>query len=193
MKRQLLWNVLGCVLIALLVCPLLLNAEVTGSISGTVTDPSGAAVARATVILRNASTGLERRVPTNASGDYQFLAIPVGENYSVRVEAAGFRTAVQSNIKLEVNQKYKADFKLAVGTVSQTVEVTGTTAQVDTSSTQVGDVIGEKKLTSLPLNGRSYIDLLGLQAGVIPISSGASQHDRFVSGNGDSGQVSVNG
>lgn len=193
MKRQLLWNVFGCVVIALLVCPLLLNAEVTGSISGTVTDASGAAVTSATVILRNASTGLERRVPTNASGDYQFLAIPVGENYSVRVEAAGFRAAVQSDIKLEVNQKYKADFKLAVGTVSQTVEVTGTTAQVDTSSTQVGDVIGEKKLTSLPLNGRSYIDLLGLQAGVIPISSGASQHDRFVSGNGDSGQVSVNG
>src|SRR6202011_2070638 len=73
------------------------------------------------------------------------------------------------------------------------IEVSTSSAQVDTSSTQVGDVIESKKMTSLPLNGRSYIDLLGLQAGVVPISSDASQHDRFVSGNGNSGQVSVNG
>jgi len=89
---------------------------------------------------------------------------PGGENYTVRVEAPGFRAAAQTDIKLEVNQKYRADFKLTVGAVTQTVEVSGAASQVDTTSTQLGDVIGEKKLTTLPLNGRSYLDLLGLQA-----------------------------
>ena len=193
MTRHLPWKILLRALAILLLSPLLLNAEVTGTVSGTVTDSSGATLANAPVVLRNANTGLERRVQTNASGGYEFLAVPVGENYSVRVEAPGFRAALQTDIKLEVNQKYRADFKLTVGAVTQTVEVTGAANQVDTSSTQLGDVIGEKKLTSLPLNGRSYIDLLGLQAGVIPVSSGASPHDRNVSGNGDTGQVSVNG
>jgi len=193
MSRHLPCKILLCGLSIFLLCPLLLNAEVTGTVSGTVTDSSGATIANAPVVLRNANTGLERRVRTNTSGDYEFLAVPVGENYSVRVEAPGFRAAVQTDIKLEVNQKYRGDFKLTVGAVTQTVEVTGAASQVDTTSTQLGDVIGEKKITTLPLNGRSYIDLLGLQAGVIPVSSGASQHDRFVSGNGDTGQVSVNG
>jgi len=193
MSSHLPWKILSCGLAACLLFPLLLNAEVTGSVLGTVTDPSGATVANAVVILRNANTGLERRVQANSSGVYEFLAVPVGEKYSVRVEAPGFRATVQTDIKLEVNQKYRADFRLEVGAVTQTIEVSAATTKGDTTRTQIGDVIGEKKLTSLPLNGRSYIDLLGLQAGVTPISSGASQHDRFVSGNGDSGQVSVNG
>ena len=100
---------------------------------------------------------------------------------------------MQTGIKLEVNQKYRADFKLAVGAVTETVEVTGSITQVDTSSTQLGDVIGEKKMTSLPLNGRSYLDLLGLQAGVVPTMSEGGLADRPVAGNGTSGQVSVNG
>src|SRR5260370_1787787 len=193
MTRHLPWKILFYAVALFLLCPLLLNAEGTGTVSGTVTDSSGAAIATSPVVLRNANTGLERRVQTNAAGAYEFLAVPVGEHSSVRVEAPGFRAAMQTDIKLEVNQKYRADFKLTVGAVTQTVEVTGAANQVDTSSTQLGDVIGEKKLTSLPLNGRSYIDLLGLQAGVIPVSSGASQHDRYVSGNVDTGQVSVNG
>jgi hypothetical protein len=193
MNRHMPWKIVGWGVAVCLLFPLVLYAEVTGSVLGTITDPSGATVANATVILTNGNTGLERKVRADASGVYEFLAVPVGENYSVRVEAPGFRAAVQTEIKLEVNQKYRADFKLVVGAVTATIEVAAVSAQVDTTSTQVGDVIGEKKLTSLPLNGRSYIDLLGLQAGVVPISSGASQHDRFVSGNGNSGQVSVNG
>jgi hypothetical protein len=181
-----------CLAIVLL-CPLLLNAEVTSTVSGTVMDSSGATIPGATVILRNANTGLERRVQTSQSGAYEFLAVPVGENYSVRVEATGFRAAAQNDIKLEVNQKYRADFKLLVGAVNETIEVTGSETQVDTSNTQLGDVIGNKKMTSLPLNGRSYIDLLGLQAGVIPVASDAVVNDRPVSGNGNSGQMSVNG
>jgi hypothetical protein len=176
-----------------LLAPQLVNADVTSSVAGTVTDPSGATLSNATVVLKSGDTGLERRVQTNAEGKYEFLAVPVGENYSIRVEAVGFRATVQTGIKLEVNQKYRADFHLAVGAVNETVEVTGSSAQVDTTNTQVGDVIGDKKMTTLPLNGRSYLDLLGLQAGVVPTASSGANAERKVSGNLDSGQLSVNG
>ena len=179
--------------IALTMGSQLLYGEVTAGVLGTVVDPSGATVPKATVILQNPDTGLMRRVQTDTSGTYEFLAVPVGENYTVRAEAAGFQASVQTGIKLEVNQKYRADFKLVVGAATETVEVSGAITQVDTVNTQLGDVIGEKKLTSLPLNGRSYIDLLGLQAGVVPIASDAAISDRKVSGNLNSGQVSVNG
>jgi hypothetical protein len=178
--------------LALLVSQLVF-ADVTSSVTGLVTDPSGATLSNATVILKSSETGLERRVQTNDAGTYEFLAVPVGENYSIRVEAVGFKGSVQTGIKLEVNQKYRADFHLAVGAVNETVEVSGAGTQVDTTNTQIGDVIGDKKMTTLPLNGRSYLDLLGLQAGVVPVASGGAVNDRKVSGNLDAGQVSVNG
>jgi hypothetical protein len=171
-----------------------LHAEVTGSILGAIVDPSGAAVPNATVTLKHPSTGLTRRVQTDAAGNYEFLSVPVGEDYTLQAETPGFQTSVQTGIKLLVNQKYRADFKLVVGAVSQTIEVSSSTTQVDTTSTQLGDVIESKKLTGIPLNGRSYIDLLGLQAGVVPVSAGSpDDHNRLVSGNGNTGQVSVNG
>ncbi len=170
-----------------------LRADVTGTILGTVTDPSGAAVPNAAVTLRNPDTGLNRKVSTDASGSYEFLVVPVGENYTLDVEAAGFRKSTQSGIKLLVNQKYRADFQLLVGAVTQTVNVSAEAAQVETTSTQLGDVIEDKKMTNLPLNGRSYLDLLGLQAGVVPITSGAQFTDRPISGTLGAGNMSVNG
>jgi hypothetical protein len=181
------------ILVVALLCPFSARAEVTSAVVGTVVDPSGAAVSNAAVLLKNLDTGLERRTRTTATGHYEFLAVPVGERYVVEVEAPGFGRQTQTGIKLLVNQTYRADFQLAVGTVTQTVEVTGSGTQVDTSNTQLGDVIEDKKMTNLPLNGRSYIDLLGLQAGVVPVSSDAAVNDRSVSGNLSSGNVSVNG
>jgi hypothetical protein len=194
MKRRLLWQILaGCLVSGLVFAGLPLYAEVTGSVQGTVLDPSGAAVANATVTLHNSDTGLVRTLKTSASGAYEFLSVPVGENYSVQVEATGFQKSAQTGIKLDVNQKYRADFTLRVGSINEKVEVSANAAQVDTSNTQLGDVISDKKMTTLPLNGRSYIDLMGLQAGVVPVSSDAAVSDRPVSGNGNSGQMSVNG
>jgi hypothetical protein len=192
MKRQS-RKALGWVVAALLFGGQILYAEVTGSVSGTVLDPSGLAVANADVSLRNSDTGLFRKVKTSTNGTYEFLSVPVGKNYSVQVEFSGFQTTAQTGITLDVNQKYRADFNLNVYAFTETVEVSANAAQVDTSNTQLGDVIGDQKMTTLPLNGRSYIDLLGLQAGVIPVSSDAAVSDRHVSGNGNSGQMSVNG
>src|SRR5215471_2402736 len=194
MKRQLLLKfVRHCLVGAIVLFGLPLFGEVTGTVQGTVLDSSGAAVRNATVTLRNLDTGLLRTMTTNASGAYEFLSVPVGENYAVQVEATGFQKISQTAIKLDVNQKFRADFTLKVGSIQETVSVNANAAQVDTSSTQLGDVISDKKMTSMPLNGRSYIDLMGLQAGVVPVASDAAVNDRPVSGNGNSGQMSVNG
>src|SRR5207237_1730334 len=96
--------------------------------------------------------------------------------------------------ELKVNDQLRIDVTLEIGTVQEEVSVTASAVQVETESTQLGDVIDSKKMLSLPLNGRSYLDLLGLQAGVVPITSGSMQKDRPVSGYIDSpGNLSVNG
>ena len=171
----------------------LLSAEVTGGILGTVVAQSGAAIPNATLTLTNPDTGLVRQTHSDSSGNFEFLSVPVGENYSLAIEVAGFRKSSQTGIKLLVNQKYRADFKMSVVGVTETIDVSTAAAQVETTNTQLGDVIEDKKMQSLPPNGRSYIDLLGLQAGVVPISSDAAINDRHPSGNGNSGNVSVNG
>ena len=193
MSTRSLWKLLCCAIAFTIHCPLLLNADVTASVSGTVSDSSGAAVEHADVTLENLDTGLVRRVKTSANGAYEFPSVAVGDHYALQVLAPGFRTISQTGIKLEVNQKYRADFNLKIGAINEKVEVSANAVQVDTSSTQLGDVITDKKMTTLPLNGRSYIDLMGLQAGVVPIASDDAVNDRAVSGNGNSGQMSVNG
>lgn len=170
-----------------------LLADITGTISGVVKDQSDANVAGASVTLRNADTGLMRTVKADTLGTYEFLSVPVGENYSIEVEAPGFQKTFVSKLRLLVNQRFRADVQLTVGTLSQEVNVTAAEAQVETISTQLGDVIQDRKMTSLPLNGRSYIDLMGLQAGVVPITSSVAFTDRPVSGNLGAGGVAVNG
>jgi len=169
----------------------LIRADVYGVILGSVTDPTGAVVPSAKVVLQNNHTGLVREAVTDAGGNYEFLAVPVGEDYGVAVEASGFRKAVQLGIKLQVDQRFRADFRLEVGAVTQQVSVSANVAQVETTSTQLGDVIQDKKKEDLPLNGRSYLDLMGLQAGVVPINTTGSGQP--VSGNITGGLLSVNG
>ena len=171
-----------------------LRADVTGAILGTVTDTSGAAIPAASVSLHNANTGFERKTVTDGSGNYELLAVPAAEDYSMDVEAGGFRKASLTGIKLLVNQQLRTDFQLQVGEMKETVTVQGEPVQVESNSTQLGDVIEDRKMTSLPLNGRSYLDLLGLQAGVVPISNTLGNQPQIpVSGNLAGGQVSVNG
>jgi hypothetical protein len=172
---------------------LVLKAGVTGSISGTVTDPSGAAVPGAKVTLHNPDTGLVQEARTGSDGSYEFLVVPAGEHYILEVTASGFKTYTQTGITLLVNQRLRADAQLVLGTEQQTVEVSAQAVQVETRSTQMGDVIGSEKMLSLPLNGRSYIDLLGLQAGVVPQTTNRQLLDRPVAGDRGAGNFSVNG
>jgi hypothetical protein len=168
-----------------------LVADVFGTILGTVTDATGALVPGAKIVLRNTNTGLVREADADANGNYEFLAVPAGEGYSVEVEAQKFRKSGQADIKLLVNQRFRADFRLEVGSLADSVTVSANAAQVESVSTQLGDVIEDKKMQDLPLNGRSYLDLLGLQAGVVPINTTGS--GQAVSGNLTGGRLSVNG
>ena len=169
------------------------HADTTGNISGVVSDNSGALIPAATVTLRNSATGLLRVATADQGGRYEFLAVPIGAGYSIEGSASGFRNSVQTDIEILVNQSYKADIRLNVGSLDQTVSVSSASVQVDTTSTQVGQVIQSTEMTNMPLNGRSYVDLLALQPGVVPISSGASNNDTAVSGNLSAGVISVNG
>ena len=170
------------------------RADVTGSILGVVHDRTQAVVAGARIVATNVQTNFKQETVSTADGSYRILALPAG-NYKLTATAPGFQQFITTNIDLKVNDQLRIDVTLEVGTVQQEVNVSANAVQVETESTQLGDVIDSKKMLSLPLNGRSYLDLLGLQAGVVPFTSGSMQQDRPVSGgySTNAGNLSVNG
>src|SRR5580700_1059245 len=181
-----------CIVALVVFCAAVLRADVTGSIYGFVRDKSQAVVAGAHVTATNVETNLVKETTSDPDGEYRLLALPPG-TYTVQASATGFQDFQTTGIDVRVNDRLKIDVTLEVGTIKQAVSVEANAAQVETESTQLGDVIETKKLLSLPLNGRSFIDLLGLQAGVAPVTSSSIQQDRPVSGILSAGNVSVNG
>jgi Carboxypeptidase regulatory-like domain len=172
-----------------------LRADVAGTIQGIVKDRSEASVANAKVVVINVETNLTHDAVSAADGSFRFLALPVG-TYKLTVTATGFRPFIVTDIAVKVNDQQRLDVTLDVGSMLQEVNVVANAVQVQTENTQLGDVVDSKKMLSLPLNGRNYLDLLGLQAGVVPVTSGWIPQDRPVSGgSGGSnvGNVSVNG
>lgn len=167
-------------------------ADVTGSILGVVRDKTNAVVAGAQIVATNAETNLSRETTSAGDGSYRILALPAG-TYSVKASASGFQQFLTTNIDVKVNDQLRIDITLEIGSLQQEVQVAASAVQVETANTQLGDVIESKKMLALPLNGRSYIDLLGLQAGVAPTTAGTIGGDRLVSGMLDAGNVSVNG
>ncbi len=171
----------------------LAHADVTGSILGVVRDRSQAVVTGVRVVVTNAQTNYSQEATSGSDGTYRILALPVG-TYKLTATAAGFGPFTATDIDLKVNDQLHLDITLQVGSVQQEVSVEANAVQVESESTQLGDVIDSKKMLALPLNGRSYLDLLGLQAGVVPVTSGSMQQDRPVSGYITSpGNLSVNG
>jgi hypothetical protein len=168
------------------------RADVTGAILGVVRDRSQAVVAGAQVVATNVETNLKQETVSAADGSFHLLALKAG-TYKLTVNAKGFRAFAESDIVVKVNDELRIDVTLDVGTVTEQVEIVANTVQVQTESTQLGDVIDSKKMLALPLNGRSYIDLLGLQAGVAPATASTIGGDRPVSGNLNAGNISVNG
>jgi hypothetical protein len=159
-----------------------LLADVTGSILGVVTDATSAVVQGVTITATNQDTNQAVKAVTDGTGQYRLLALPIGR-YRLQAAIPGFQSAVQTGIVLTVNEQRQVDFSLKVGDTRQEVSVEANPVEVETTSTQLGDVIDEKKIMELPLNGRSYLDLLGLQTGVAPVSSR----------NEGPGTISVNG
>src|SRR5437016_3857014 len=173
--------------------PNVLRADVTGSILGVVHDRTQAVVAGARIVATNVETNFKQETVSAADGSYRILALPAGK-YKLTVTGAGFRPYTATDIEVKVNDQLRIDVTLEIGSLQQEINVVASAVQVETESTQLGDVVDSKKMLSLPLNGRSYLDLLGLQAGVVPITSGSMQQDRPVSGYITSpGNLSVNG
>lgn len=179
-------------LATLLLCPPCLRSDVTGSILGVVKDQTGAITVGVRVVATNLQTNQSQETVTNSVGEYRILALPVGK-YRIEATAAGFQKFVVSGLDLNVNEQRRIDITLEVGSLQQSVEVNATALQVETTNTQLGQVVDEKKVLDLPLNGRSYIDLLGLQAGVVPTTAGTIGGDRPVSGGLAAGNISING
>jgi Carboxypeptidase regulatory-like domain len=169
------------------------RADVTGSITGVVHDRAQAVVAGAKVQITNAQTNFTQVTTSGTDGTYHFLALPAGK-YQITATSAGFTPYMATDITLQVNDQLRIDITLQVGTVKEQVSVSADVTRVETESTQLGDVIDSQKMLALPLNGRSYLDLLGLQAGVAPTTAGTIGGDRPVSGYiENAGNISVNG
>ena len=174
-------------------------ASVGGSIAGTVKDPSGRVIADAGVTVRETSTGLSHQTHTDTRGHYSFPVLPVG-HYELDVQATGFSSYQRTNVVLDTNAALTLDASLEVGGVAQTVSVIDNTLHVETTSTQMGQVITGRQMTAVPLDGRSFTDLLSLQPGVAPQTSITSTTVQDVgatvlnpSGTLNPGTLSVNG
>jgi hypothetical protein len=159
------------ILRAILVVPVLsatvLWASVSGSISGTVKDPSGSVITNATITVRETGTGISHETHTDNKGHYTFPVLPVG-HYVLDVQAIGFSKYERKDIALDTNAALTLNAALQVGGVSEDVTVLDNTLHVETTSTQLGQVITGRQMTAVPLDGRSYTDLLSLQPGVAP-------------------------
>ncbi len=157
-----LFAVLCCVIVSLL-SPLA-QGQSTGSFSGTVSDNAGAVVPNAAVRITSQATGLTREAKTDDSGHYLIPLLPVAF-YTVRVEASGFGTVEQKDVRLQVDEQRELNFTLKPASVSTSVEVNATQVAVDTSSPSLGQVITAEEVSDLPLNGRNFVQLATLTPG----------------------------
>src|SRR5215471_14758858 len=164
---------------------------ITGSITGTVTDPSKAVVADVKVVATNNATNLTYQATTNEAGVYNLLFLPVGQ-YTVSATASGFKKAVLGPFSLDVNQIAKVDIALEVGEVTQSVEITGVAPILQTESTATGDSLSAEKLSSIPLNGSNFASLTQLIPGAISTSPNAMNTSGRVQGSGSRPQVNGN-
>ena len=174
-------------------------ASITGSISGVVTDSSGGVVVGAKIVAMEINTGVRTEIVTDSAGFYNFPNLPIG-TYNVEITAGGFKSYRQSGLVIDVNSALRVDVKLQVGDSAEKVTVFSDAVHVETESTQNGEVISGTKMTTVPLNGRAYTDLLSLQPGVIPAAFSkpiqkqfGGLTDRNVSGDLNPGNQSVNG
>ena len=176
-------------LLVLLVTPsfLLLAQNTTGSITGRLTEASGAIVPSVGVTVRNLGTGVSREVQSDESGTFTATLLLPGK-YEVTAKKDGFRTEVQSGITLDVAQVVRTDFTLTVGSTNETVEVNADAVTLDTDSAAIAQVVDQKQVNELPLNGRNFVNLLLLEPGAVQ-TSGEQAQSRF--GVGDA--ISIGG
>ena len=167
-------------------------AQVSADLSGSILDPSGAAVSGASVTATNLDTGLSRTAETGQSGRYNFFALPVGL-YQLHATKTGFAEGIRSGIRLVVGQEANANLSLHIGQVTEQIKVTEDAPVVSVTTQDISGLVGERQVKDLPLNGRSYDLLLTLNPGIvnftsektggIGVSNSTTGNDFAVSGN----------
>jgi hypothetical protein len=140
--------------------------EFRATLRGNVTDPSQAAIPGATVTLRNAETGIQRTVPTDETGHYIFQYVVPGR-YTLTVQAPGFKTTVRSGITLSLNDNVRLDVELPLGEATETVQVVGEVAMVQSQTSSLGSVVNRQIIETLPLKGHSSLFMFNLVTGVV--------------------------
>ena len=174
--------VVGC---ALTFSSTVRSQTATGTILGTVQDPAQAVVSGAGVIVRNADTGVERRVSTNDVGGYIVPLLQPGR-YEVIAERSGFNRVVRTGIDLHVNESARVDFRMEIGAVETTVTVEADASLLQADTAALGTVVNEHQLRELPLNGRDFFQLITLVPGAVRGAEGSQNATQ-------GGSVSVNG
>jgi hypothetical protein len=156
----------GFIISSLLLSTVLRAQFESSEVLGTVRDNTGGVVAKATVTLLQQDTGLESKSTTDENGNYGFFNVKVGR-YTVTVEASGFTKFTTTDVTVDVNARQRVDVALQVGAITETVEVTGVAAVLETDSSEHSQVINTRQVVELPLNGRSYADLALLSTNVV--------------------------
>ena len=151
----------------------LIGQFVRGTILGVITDSTGAVIPGVEVTLKNLGTNETRTTKSDERGDYTFPALLPGR-YSIQSEIAAFKTQVVTDIELQVNQTARVDLKLRVGEVSEKVQVSSEAILLKTDTSEVGQVLNNKQIVELPLNGRDFLQLARLIPGAIPSRAGAT-------------------
>ncbi len=178
-------NIGFAVLVALSVATPLF-AQSTGTIRGTVTDPSGAAIARAAVTATDSNTGIRRTEGTNENGIFVFPDLPIG-SYALKISAAGFATQDRPALTLITGQVIDLTIAMSVGSQTQEITVTSETQQIETTTSTVAQSVTQQQMRDLPLNGRNPLQLTTLTAGTVLTTTGTE------SGQEDNTGLSVNG
>jgi len=169
---QHLWSLVFMVAVAVMTCTLAFAQKDTGGIGGVVTDPSGAVVSGAKVIVTDVDRGTSVVVTTNAQGEYVASPLKIGR-YTVTVEKQGFQKSVLGPVKVDVQAQPAVNAKLQVGSISETVTITTQGPQLETETSELGQVQDSHTIETLPLNGRNYAQLALLGAGVGPAEPGS--------------------
>ena len=161
-------------LVVLLLSGFSLLGQTLGEITGTVVDPSGAAVPNSVVTLTSTATNAVRTANSNEQGLYTFPSVPPGI-YNVKVEHPGFKSTTSNNVEVQVQQSLRLDLTLQVGQVSESVEVSATAALLQSENATVGSVVETKSIVELPLNGREYLNLVTLAPNVSNLAPPSGQ------------------
>src|SRR6202040_315669 len=146
------------------------TADTGGSVSGTVTDQTGAGVPDTTVTALNLDTTVQQTTKTNSNGAYTLTNLPVGR-YEIEIIRDGFKPYKRTGLVIDINAALREDVTLTMGEQSEEVVVSDSAVHVETESSQMGEVVTGAQITAVALNGRSFPDLLALQPGIVPVST----------------------